>query len=153
MTSEEVEGIIVSHYENESQTLTTGAEANLLKFKDLESILTEEESVRWEEIKKTFGRNQLSGGAGDNDTVSRVVGQLSAFNVGIERIQEVLAQSLQHRQQPANLADATISKLEEIIANLRAVPVKVDINVQQVQESSSSELPVDVESKVRQTED
>jgi hypothetical protein len=65
----------------------------------------------------------------------------------------VLAQSLQHRQQPANLADATISKLEEIIANLRAVPVKVDINVQQVQESSSSELPVDVESKVRQTED
>lgn len=32
MTDEEVEGFIFDHYENESQTLTTGVEANLLKF-------------------------------------------------------------------------------------------------------------------------
>ena len=153
MTSEEVRSVIVSHYENESQTLTTGAEANLLKFKDLESCLTEVESARWEEIKKTFGRNLLSGGGGDNDPVSRVVGQLAAFNVGIERIQSVLAESLKHSQQPATLADVTVSKLEQIIANLRAVPVEVDINVQPVQESSSSELPVEVGSKVRQRPD
>jgi hypothetical protein len=33
MTDEEVDPIIIDHYENESQTLTTGAEANPLKFR------------------------------------------------------------------------------------------------------------------------
>ncbi|MDB4589526.1 DNA repair ATPase [Verrucomicrobiales bacterium] len=150
MTEEEVINVIKDHYENESQTLTTGAEANLLKFQDLEGFLTEEDSVRWEEIKKTFARNLLTGGAGDNDPVSRVVGQLAAFNASTDRIQEVLAASLAHQQQPATLADATIAKLEDIINKLRAVPVDVDINVQPVQESSPSELPVKVDAETEQ---
>ena len=150
MTEEEVLGVIQNHYENEAQTLTAGAEANLLKFKDLEGFLTEEESLRWEDMKKTFARNLLSGGAGDNDPVSRVVGQLAAFNLSAERIQEVLASSLAHQQQPATLADVTIAKIEEIISNLRAVPVDVDINVQPVQESSPSELPVKVGAETEQ---
>ena len=54
MTDDEVEGLIRDHYENESQTLTTGAEANLLKFKELENILSPEETQRWEQIKKDF---------------------------------------------------------------------------------------------------
>ncbi len=149
MTDEEVEQIIVDHYENEAQTLTTGAEANLLKFKDQEGILTEEESARWEEIKKTFKRNLLTGGAAENDPVSRVVGQLSSFGASVDRIQEVLSESLQERQRPATLADTTVGKLEEIIGKLRAVPVDVEIKVLPVQEENSP-LPVDVDSKVRQ---
>ena len=47
MTDEEVELLIIDHYENESQTLTDGAEANLLKFRELEGSLTSEESERW----------------------------------------------------------------------------------------------------------
>ena len=116
----------------------------------LEGTLTETEKTRWEEMKKTFARNLLSGGAGDNDPVSRVVGQLAAFNVSAERIQEVLAATLAYQQQPAKLADETISKLEELIGKLRAVPVDVDINVQPVQEAGPNELPVDVDSDVEQ---
>ena len=33
MNDEELQTLIDSHYENQAQTLTTGAEANLLKFK------------------------------------------------------------------------------------------------------------------------
>lgn len=143
MTPEEVEQVILDHYENEAQTLTTGAEANLLKFKALEGALTEESAARWEEIRNTFRRNLLTGGAGENDPVTRVVGQLSA-------IEAVLSNALTEQQKPATLADQTVAKLEQIIASLRAVPVEVDINVHPVQESAPSELPVDVDSKVRQ---
>lgn len=149
MTMEEVEQIIADHYENEAQTLTTGAEANLLKFKDLEGWLAEEESVRWEEIKKTFKRNLIAGGAGSDDPVSRVVGQLSAFNASMDGIHEVLSSALEHQQQPAALAEETVSKLESIIGKLRAVPVDVEIKVLPVQEADAP-LPVDVNSKVNQ---
>ena len=46
---------------SESQTLTTGAEANMLKFKELTILLSEEGSKRWEEIKHTFQRNLVLG--------------------------------------------------------------------------------------------
>ena len=88
MTHEEVRALIIDHYENESQTLTTGAEANLLKFKEMENILTDEEADRWAQIKKDFNKNKLMGGAGENDPVARVVAQLSQFNDGLSSITE-----------------------------------------------------------------
>jgi hypothetical protein len=44
--------LILDHYRGESQTLTTGTEANFLKFKELIGDLTESELKRWNEIKK-----------------------------------------------------------------------------------------------------
>ena len=38
--------------------------------------MSEEEAERWEEIKRTFGRNQYLQGGDQNDPVSRVVSQL-----------------------------------------------------------------------------
>ena len=91
MTDAEVETLIQDHYENEAQNLTTGAEANLLKFREMEGILTEAEAARWEEIKTVFRRNQFLGGAGEDDPVSRVVGQLALFGKGLEDIRQALA--------------------------------------------------------------
>ncbi len=152
MTDEEVEGLIRDHYENESQTLTTGAEANLLKFKELENLLSDEEAQRWEEIKKGFGKQKLLGGAGDDDPVARVVAQMSQFNDGLDAIREGLTR-------PASLTETSISQLEQIIAGLRAVPVKVDINVVPVQDEAesiegiskrSSDSPIDILPEVSQ---
>ncbi|MGK0187609.1 MAG: hypothetical protein ACI9R3_003397 [Verrucomicrobiales bacterium] len=157
MTAEEVEGVIVDHYENESQTLTTGAESNLLKFKELESTLDETGTARWNSIKETFGRNQILGGGGDNDPVSRVVGQLSLFSENLKQIGTVLSDAAAHQRAPATLADVTIEKLETIIANLRSVPVDVEIKVVPVHEGSAprepqtiEDLPVDIQSDVNQ---
>jgi len=129
MTHEEIRELIIDHYENESQTLTTGAEANLLKFKEMEKILTDEETTRWEQIKKDFNKNKLLGGAGENDPVARVVAQLTQFNDGLESIKDGIQAAGSNYAQPQSLADNTISQLEKIISGLRAVPVEVDINL------------------------
>lgn len=152
MTPEEVEALIFDHYQNESQTLTTGAEANLLKFRELEGVLTEEEQARWDQIKKDFGKQKLLGGAGENDPVARVVAQMTQFNEGLENISHGL-------NRPQNLAEASIEQLQRIIEGLRAVPVKVDINVVPVQdedesiesiESRPSSSPIDIVPEVSQ---
>ncbi|MEX1118396.1 MAG: DNA repair ATPase [Terrimicrobiaceae bacterium] len=47
MNDQEVQALILDHYRNESQTLTTDTEANLLKLRELLKILTPEEATRW----------------------------------------------------------------------------------------------------------
>lgn len=156
MSDAEVEGVIVDHYENESQTLTNGAESNLLKFRELEGMLSAEDEARWAEIKRRFSRNLLMGGAGENDPVSRVVGSLAGFSEGLHRIETVLATAGEQQQKPATLADATVARLGEMIAGLRAVPVQVEIKVVPVQEDGTpsrepvESLPVEVAATVAQ---
>lgn len=167
MTPEEVREVIDAHYENEAQTLTSGAESNLLKFKELEGTQTEKESERWDEIRRTFRRNLLAGGGGENDPVSRVVGQLSGFQKGLEDIQLAVVEAAKTHAQPQTIAEQTIEQLEKIIKSLRSVPVDVQIKVvpvesSEVQEPSApakklkktakepSDLPVKIESKVEQ---
>ena len=156
MTDEEVEGVIVDHYENESQTLTTGAEANLLKFREMEGLQSEEDQERWEEIKRRFGRNLLMGGQGEDDPVSRVVGTLAGFSDGLHRIESVIETAAEKSSQPATLADDTVKRMEEIISGLRAVPVNVEIKVVPVQESGDpidvppEDLPVEVQQAIEQ---
>lgn len=86
----EVMQIVLDHYQNESQTLTTGAEANMLKLKELISIISEEEAERWEEIKKTFVKNKTLKGLGENDRMAQIVALLAQFGEGLEGIKEVL---------------------------------------------------------------
>lgn len=121
MTDAEVQSLIEDHYRGESQTLSQAAEANLLKWREINGLLDEAGTKRWAEIKRTFGRNLISGGGGDNDPVSRITGQLSAFNVGLEKIEQAVAKP--------TLSDATMQNLTRIIEGLRAVPVNVEIKV------------------------
>ncbi len=88
MNDAELQGVIADHYRGEAQTLTTGAEANQLKFKELIGMQTEAEQARWEEIKRTFQRNQLVRGADQNDPIARVVGQLAGIQQAIENCLE-----------------------------------------------------------------
>ena len=89
MNDAEIEAILMDHYTGEAQTLTTGAEANLLKFKSLFGKLKDSEATRWEEIKKTFNRNQLFSAAGD-DKMAPVILQLTRFNEHLMEIAEAL---------------------------------------------------------------
>ncbi|MGI9244356.1 MAG: AAA family ATPase, partial [Verrucomicrobiales bacterium] len=159
MSDAEVEALIADHYENESQTLTDGAEANLLKFRELEGTLSHEDSLRWAEIKETFARNQLMGGSGENDPVSRMLGGMNAFTKGLDEINETIAGTAAGYSKPQTLADQTIERLEKLISGLRAVPVDVEIKVVPVHEEGAgsppskgkgAKSPVDVESKIEQ---
>ncbi|MCS3532923.1 DNA repair ATPase [Chryseobacterium sp. JUb7] len=93
LKGEEVIQIVLNHYQNESQTLTTGAESNMLKLKELMNIMNSEEEVRWEEIKKTFVKNKMLKGLGESDRMAQVIALLSQFSEGLEGIKEVLKNS------------------------------------------------------------
>ncbi|GAA3339409.1 DNA repair ATPase [Amorphoplanes nipponensis] len=73
MNDAELEAVIDDHYRGEAQTLTTGAEANLLKLAELRGRLTPEQERRWAEVKAAYLREQALGGEGD-DPMSRAVG-------------------------------------------------------------------------------
>lgn len=143
MTPKEIRGLILDHYRNESQTLTQGAEANLLKFKEFEGYADATEAARWADIKKEFMKRRLLGGAGEDDPVSRVVAQLSGFQDGLESIKAVIADTGREHARPQTLAETTVAQLREIIAGLRAVPVEVDIKVVPVQEESGGIQRID----------
>jgi hypothetical protein len=117
MNDEEVRALVLDHYRGESQTLTTGAEANFLKFKELIGAQTPEEKARWEEIKKTFKRNQLLRGSDQNDPIGRVVGQLSAFHAGLQSIQETLEKQL---TRPPTTLNVDLTPLSQGLEALRA---------------------------------
>ena len=153
MTDQEVLEIIQSHYENESQTLTSGAESNLLKFLEMENLATPEEAARWESIKKDFNKNKMIGGNGETDPVTRLVAQLTSIN-------ESITTASTSYNQPQTLNKETISQLEKIISGLRAVPVEVDINliadqedgVESMEKTSKKKSPIDIQPEVRQGE-
>jgi len=90
LKEEEVIQIVLNHYQNESQTLTTGAEANMLKLKEMMNLMTPDEKLRWEEIKKTFAKNKMIKGLGENDRMVQVISLLTQFSEGLEGIKDVL---------------------------------------------------------------
>ncbi|MBW1598623.1 DNA repair ATPase [Streptomyces sp. JJ38] len=51
MNDAELEALLDDHYQAEARTLTSGAEANLLKLAELRGRLTDEQRTRWEHLK------------------------------------------------------------------------------------------------------
>ncbi|MBT3376623.1 MAG: AAA family ATPase [Lentisphaerae bacterium] len=94
MTDEEVIQVVFDHYYNEAQTLTTGAESNILKFKEMMQALTDDEQARWQEIRTEFGRRQVLSGVDDTDDLGKILAQLSGFNAGMGRIRDTLNSGL-----------------------------------------------------------
>lgn len=94
MNEEELQTLILSHYEGESQTLTSDAEANFLKLKELMKVQTKEEAIRWQDIIKTFNKNKVFKGMGDNNPMTQVLAQMTAFTDGLEGIKEVLQKGM-----------------------------------------------------------
>jgi len=134
MNDDEVRALVIGHYRGESQTLTTGAEANLLRFKELIGELKPDEGARWSDIKKTFQRNQFTRGTDQNDPVGRVVAQLAQFQAGLESIQTTLASAVARPKEPLVL---DVSSIGQSLESLRATvadaasrpqtPVTVDL--------------------------
>lgn len=100
MNDAEVEALIDNHYDQESQTLTSGSEQNLLKLAELRGTMTDAQRARWEEIKKEYTRrNQL----GDEDPIGRVASRLGD-------IREVLARATQPEKKSASKRPTPRSK-------------------------------------------
>ena len=90
MNDSELETLIEAHYENQAQTLTSDAEANLLKLREMLGKLSADDAERWENIKRTFQRNVLLGAADKDDNFGRVIAQMTTFTDGLNDIKESL---------------------------------------------------------------
>ncbi|MFE9722216.1 DNA repair ATPase [Streptomyces sp. NPDC005794] len=91
MNDAELAAVIDDHYAGEAQTLTTGAESNLLKLAALRGTLTPAQSERWAAVTSSYVRAQALGGP-EGDPASRAVGalglladRLAAVEAAIER--------------------------------------------------------------------
>ncbi|MHC4646699.1 MAG: ATP-binding protein, partial [Planctomycetota bacterium] len=115
MNDDELWTLIYSAYEQDAQTLTTGAESNLLKFRELTGRLSTEQAERWEDIRKTFRRNLLLGGDSE-DNVGKIIRQLNAFSAGLDSIRDVIAGGLDSfgKRRDAEPEQATSDQIKAI---------------------------------------
>ncbi|MEM9691913.1 MAG: AAA family ATPase, partial [Myxococcota bacterium] len=112
MNEQEVEALISDHYVGESQTLTTGAENNLLKLAEMRGILTDDERERWDDIKGEFVRHKRMGGAAD-DPVARLTGTLTGLSSDLGAIKDALDEGRMDRSLETTL-DKVAGHLEQI---------------------------------------
>jgi len=87
MNDDELFAQITASYENDCQTLTSGAESNILKWKELVGCLSEDESLRYEEIKKIYNKNKLAKG---DDKLGQAVVVLSDLTENLGMIKDIL---------------------------------------------------------------
>lgn len=87
MNDKEINDLLLTHYESESQTLTADTESNLLKLKELAGLLTVDEKIRWEEIKEVFRKNNKHGGLAKDD---KVFAEMLNLNENLEGIIKVI---------------------------------------------------------------
>jgi hypothetical protein len=91
MNHDELMQLIGDHYIGEAQTLTSGAEENLLKLALLRDVATSEQKIRWEEICNTYvskKSHQIEG-----DPTRQAVKQLSQMAGALEEIKLDMQQS------------------------------------------------------------
>ncbi len=75
MRDDELDALLRDHYRGEAQTLTTGAEENLLRLAQLLGSPTAEEAARWSAICEEFVRRRKLGGD-DTDASQRITSGL-----------------------------------------------------------------------------
>ena len=92
MNQQELEALLDDHYLGEAQTLTQGAEWNLLRLRELRGVLDVDERRRIAEIRELYARARAIGGAED-DPVTRVTGTLGLVADGLRSIERSIGQA------------------------------------------------------------
>ncbi|MEM8960566.1 MAG: DNA repair ATPase [Acidobacteriota bacterium] len=118
MNDEELEALIDDHYLGEAQTLTTGAEQNLLKLKELRGVLAGEDRERWEAIKQGYVRQRAMGGSEDDPTV-RVVSTLGLLGDRLHDIGRAVTRATASESGGDNADAALATRLHDALGGLR----------------------------------
>ncbi|MGW2225264.1 DNA repair ATPase [Streptomyces formicae] len=103
MNTAELAAVIDDHYNGEAQTLTSGAEANLLKLAELRGTLTPEQAGRWAEIKAAHVRARTLGGP-DEDPMIRAVAALGLLADRVASVESAISRAIDPRQRLADPA-------------------------------------------------
>lgn len=103
MNDAELAALIDDHYRAEAQTLTTGAEANLLKLGELRGTQSPERAVRRAELKAAYMRTQTLGGPG-NDPLARAIAALGLLADRVAAVETAINRAADPRHLMANPA-------------------------------------------------
>jgi hypothetical protein len=123
MTEPEVDQLILAHYRAEAQTLTTGAEINLIKLRLLLDCATPEDEARWRDITVVYKRRQEL--SGKDDPASQAVVQLAKLGERIEALQLALSSEAgKARHADAARIEGLVVQLAEAI---KAAAPKVEV--------------------------
>ena len=118
MNEQELQSLIVSSYEQDSQTLTTDNEANVLKFKELMGILTPEEKERWDAIKYAFVESIRMQGMDSDDQAGQLMRQLGSMRDGLESIRQVISKAIVAQNNGAEeRMDARIDSIRQALTS------------------------------------
>ncbi|WP_426341431.1 DNA repair ATPase [Pseudoduganella sp. S-14] len=93
MHDAELDVLLRDHYRGEAQTLTTGAEENLLRLAHLLGQPTDAEQARWNALVEEFVRLRKNGGQADGET--RVADHLAEIGAGIAALGGRMAPQVQ----------------------------------------------------------
>ncbi|MCX4884137.1 DNA repair ATPase [Streptomyces sp. NBC_00847] len=96
MNDAELSAVLGDHYTAEAQTLTTGAEANLLKLAELRGAQTGEQALRWAELKAAYIRTRTLGGPED-DPLTRAVATLGLLADRIAAVETAITRAADPR--------------------------------------------------------
>ncbi|HHL32400.1 MAG TPA: AAA family ATPase [Oceanospirillales bacterium] len=120
MDEKELQQLIDDHYVGEAQLLTTGAEENLLKLKELRGILNPEEAKRWDEIKTEFKiRNSV---AGDEDGATKIATQISGLMDKLDQLsQSISADKAKSRSKTTAQVKAISQAIEKLNLDVEVV--------------------------------
>ncbi|MEW1577765.1 DNA repair ATPase [Streptomyces microflavus] len=105
MNDAELSALVDDHYAGEAQTLTTGAEANLLKLAALRGTLTAGQAERWAAITASYVRTQALGGP-DGDPMTRAVAALGLLADRIAAVETAIQRAADPRHLLAGPAGA-----------------------------------------------
>ncbi len=94
MNKKELTRVILDHYTDESQLLTSGAEFNLLRFKEMVKWINTEESERLQYIRTTYKQNKALGDIKEGDPMSQITGQITVFNNRFDSLVDVIEKEL-----------------------------------------------------------
>ncbi|WP_417730727.1 DNA repair ATPase [Rosistilla oblonga] len=134
MNDRELQSLIVGNYEQDSQTLTTDNESNVLKFKELMGILTPEEAERWEAIKYAFSESVRFQGLDSGDQVGQLMKQLGGLRDGLESIRRVMVQAV------AGNDNSQTDRLHDELASFRNGMLAVGQQLSETLGSTSTQL-------------
>ncbi|WP_217170087.1 DNA repair ATPase [Streptomyces sp. AC512_CC834] len=101
MNDAERAAVLDDHYTAEAQTLTHGAEANLLKLAELRGTLTPDQAARWAEVRTAHVRARTLGGPGD-DPLTRAVAALGLLADHVAAVESAITRAADPRHLLAN---------------------------------------------------
>ncbi len=126
MNEQEIENLISDHYAGEAQTLTRGAEENLLKLQELRGLLTDEQHQRWQNIRQEYARRNRLGD--ENDPAQQIVNQLSIITDKLAILSESspeglmqMHRSLDELQQQIKQKDLNIEVINQPVPGVEDV--------------------------------